>query len=74
MAGMEHFARRQPTPPCPYVTGTVTQYCTLTPLTLTDEEREAIEWAIDKTARTYDDPEGGPMKLESMRRLLDRTK
>jgi len=42
--------------------------------TLTDEEREAIEWAIDKTARTYDDPEGGPMKRESMRRLLDRTK
>jgi hypothetical protein len=41
---------------------------------LTDEEREAIEWAIDKTARTYDDPEGGPMKRESMRRLLDRTK
>jgi hypothetical protein len=74
MAGMGHFARRQPTPPCPYVTGTVTQYCTLTPLTLTDEEREAIEWAIDKTARTYDDPEGGPMKRESMRRLLDRTK
>ena len=29
--------------PCPYVTGTVTQHCTLTPLTLTDEEREAIE-------------------------------
>jgi hypothetical protein len=42
MAGMGHFARRQPTPPCPYVTGTVTQYCTLTPLTLTDEEREAL--------------------------------
>jgi hypothetical protein len=42
--------------------------------TLTDAEREAIEWAIDKTARTYDDPEGGPMKRESMRRLLDRTK
>ena len=41
---------------------------------LTDEEREAIEWAIDKTARTYDDPEAGPMKRESMRRLLDRTK
>jgi hypothetical protein len=28
--------------PCPYVTGTVTRYCTLTPFTLTDEEREAI--------------------------------
>jgi hypothetical protein len=43
-------------------------------LRLTDAEREAIGWAIDKTARTYDDPEGGPMKRESMRRLLDRTK
>ena len=29
--------------PCPYVTGTVTRYCTLTPFTLTDAEREAIE-------------------------------
>jgi hypothetical protein len=28
---------------CPYVTGSVTRYCTLTPSTLTDEEREAIE-------------------------------
>ena len=32
--------------PCPYVTGTVTQYCTLTPLTLTDAERAAVMWAI----------------------------
>ena len=31
--------------PCPYVTGTVTRYCTLTPLTLTNEEREAVEQA-----------------------------
>jgi len=30
-------------PVCPYVTGTVTQHCTLTPFALTDEEREAIE-------------------------------
>jgi hypothetical protein len=30
--------------PCPYVTGSVTRYCTLTPLTLTDAEREAIAW------------------------------
>jgi hypothetical protein len=28
--------------PCPYVTGTVTRYCTLTPFTLTDAEREAV--------------------------------
>jgi hypothetical protein len=32
--------------PCPYVTGKTTQYCTLTPFTLTDEEREAVEWAV----------------------------
>ena len=43
-------------------------------LRLTDEERAAIEWAINKTARTYDDPEGGPMKREAMRGLLQRTK
>ena len=29
--------------PCPYVTGTVTRYCTLTRFTLTDAEREAVE-------------------------------
>jgi hypothetical protein len=30
--------------PCPHVVGTTTQYCSLTPLTLTDEEREAVKW------------------------------
>lgn len=30
--------------PCPYVTGSVTRYCTLTTFTLTDEECEAIEY------------------------------
>jgi len=33
--------------PCPYVTGTVTQHCTLTPFTLTDAEREAISRVYD---------------------------
>jgi hypothetical protein len=37
---------------------------------LTDEEREAIAWAINKTAQAYDDPEGGPIKREAMRGLL----
>lgn len=32
--------------PCPYVTGTVTRSCTLTPLTLTDAEREAVKEGI----------------------------
>jgi hypothetical protein len=32
---------------CPYVVGRTTQYCSLTPFTLTDEERAAIELAIE---------------------------
>lgn len=31
---------------CPYITGTVTRYCTLTPFTLTDAEREALRFCI----------------------------
>jgi hypothetical protein len=42
--------------------------------TLAAEERAAIEWAINKTAQAYDDPEGGPIKREAMRGLLQRTK
>ena len=32
--------------PCPYVTGKTTLHCTLTPFTLTDSERAAIERAV----------------------------
>lgn len=39
---------------------------------LTDKERQAIEWAIAATARAYDDADGGPIKREALRRLLDR--
>ena len=35
-------------PVCPYVTGTVTLHCTLTPFTLTDEEREAVKMAYSR--------------------------
>lgn len=42
--------------------------------TLTGAERGAIEWAINVTSRTYDDPDGGPLKRESLRGLLERTK
>jgi hypothetical protein len=35
---------RQPT--CPYVVGRTTLHCSLTPFTLTDEERDAIGEAI----------------------------
>ena len=41
--------------PCPYVTGTVTQHCTLTPLTLTDAEREAVEY-VELTLRCETHP------------------
>jgi len=54
--------------PCPYVTGTVTRYCTLTPFTLTDEEREAIEYAavVGRVASDLD--------RDVLRGLLERTK
>jgi hypothetical protein len=64
--------------PCPYVTGTVTRYCTLTPFTLTDAEREAIERArqtldavqdLAPTA-TADDA----MAAATLRGLLERTR
>jgi hypothetical protein len=47
---------------------------TFGPPTLTEAEREAIAWAINKTAQSYDDAEGGPIKREAMRGLLQRTK
>ncbi len=65
---MEDFARRQPTPPCPYVTGSVTRYCTLTPFTLTDEEREAIKESIQ-----FAFPASHPTAT-TLRNLLQRTK
>jgi hypothetical protein len=68
MSGMEDFARRQPTPPCPYVTGSVTRYCTLTPFTLTDEEREAIKESIQ-----FAFPASHPTAT-TLRNLLQRTK
>jgi hypothetical protein len=41
---------------------------------LTDEEREAVEWAIGATARMYDDADGGPIRREALRGLLKRLK
>jgi hypothetical protein len=46
--------------------------CEIASLRLTDAEREAIAWAINKTAQAYDDPDGGPIKREAMRGLLQR--
>jgi hypothetical protein len=35
---------RRETVQCPHVVGKTTQYCSLTPFTLTDEERAALHW------------------------------
>jgi hypothetical protein len=66
---------------CPYVTGTVTRYCTLTPLTLTDAEREAIEYAADaydyKAADAYahnEDDARYKHIAATLRGLLERTR
>jgi hypothetical protein len=50
---------------CPYVAGTVTKYCALTPLTLTDAEREALHWFAH-----YGLPEH---RAAALRGLLERT-
>jgi len=55
--------------PCPYVTGTVTRYCTLTPFTLTDAEREAIADAADRYASVT--PESAETAA-TLRGLLER--
>ena len=57
--------------PCPYVTGEVTRYCTLTPLTLTDAEREAIADAADRYAEIT--PESAETAA-TLRGLLERLK
>ena len=54
--------------PCPYVTGTVTRYCTLTPFTLTDAEREAVAWAVS-AAEDCQHPAD-----DALRGLMERTK
>jgi hypothetical protein len=61
--------------PCPYVTGTVTQHCTLTPFTLTDEERAALAWGIHRLFMRFR-MEGDPVierDLATLRGLLERT-
>jgi hypothetical protein len=58
--------------PCPYVTGTVTRYCTLTPFTLADEEREAIVTALAFLREEADEP-GVAQDAATLRGLLERT-
>jgi hypothetical protein len=62
--------------PCPYVTGTVTRYCTLTPFTLTDAEREAV----DRARIAFRDMDHNDMTMqqiedyEAICGLLERTR
>jgi hypothetical protein len=58
---------------CPYVTGTVTRYCTLTPFTLTDAEREAIVTALAFLREEADEP-GVAQDADTLRGLLERTR
>ena len=55
---------------CPHVVGTTTQYCSLTPFTLTDLEREAITDAADRYASVT--PESAETAA-TLRGLLSRT-
>jgi hypothetical protein len=54
--------------PCPYVTGKTTQYCTLTPFTLADEEREAVAFFAD----IHCDDEPPHEYAATLRSLLER--
>jgi hypothetical protein len=62
------------TPPtCPYVVGRTTLHCSLTPLTLTDAEREAIQTAL-AYLRDDIDEKGIDIDAAALRGLLERTK
>jgi hypothetical protein len=65
-------------PDCPYVTGTVTRFCTLTPFTLTDAEREAIERACCSLGGVIDNSaecsEWDADARQTLLSLLERTK
>jgi len=56
--------------PCPHVVGKTTQYCSLTPLTLTDAEREAIRNVLHHIATKADYLQREDYHLRS---LLERT-
>lgn len=64
--------------PCPYVTGTVTQHCTLTPFTLTGQEREAVRsaigWIESPSIEDESMPEDYLPITDTLRGLLERTK
>jgi hypothetical protein len=55
---------------CPYVVGRTTQYCSLTPFTLTDEEREAISF-FEESCKWWSTKEG-QSHVAVVRGLLER--
>jgi len=63
----------RPQPICPYITGNVTRYCTLTPFTLTDAEREAIALVVRDYGDLGNDDEACEQIAATLRALLERT-
>jgi hypothetical protein len=66
---------------CPYVVGRTTLHCSLTPFTLTDAEREAIQRAIDSQQRIAAEMHSRSWNAaaidddcDTLRGLLERTK
>jgi hypothetical protein len=60
-------------PTCPYVVGRTTLHCSLTPLALTDKEREAVREAVGAYNDNDDDEECAKIAA-TLRGLLERTK
>ncbi len=59
---------------CPHVVGKTTQHCSLTPFTLTDEERDAVELAAGDYLY-HQDPGGRAQHIrETLLGLLERLK
>jgi len=58
---------------CPYVVGRTTLHCSLTPFTITAEEREAIQTAMNAYGENNDDRECEMIEA-ALWGLLERTK
>jgi hypothetical protein len=58
--------------PCPYVVGRTTLHCSLTPFTLSDAEREAIQTAMNAYGENNDDRECEMIEA-TLWGLLERT-
>ena len=77
IARLQAEIERQRSQPCPYVTGNVTRYCTLTPFTISDEERQAVEAVTNYYQKLCDEYapicEEDENTLATLRGLLERT-